>query len=202
MPRGFTEQERQKIYETLMDEGKQLFSRFGLKKTSVGELAKAAGIAPGSFYTFFDSKETLFFEIMEKEEEKIRSRFIQLDFTREADVKESMKKFLFQMLSMVEENELLRQLLLDKNYDALLRKLPPQKFEEHLHKDSDSIGVILSKWKEIRVAQGIEAEALAGLFRALFTISLHKQEVGEEIYPKTMELLVDLIVEGLIKKGE
>ncbi|WP_400246787.1 TetR/AcrR family transcriptional regulator [Niallia sp. JL1B1071] len=202
MPRGFNEQEKQKIFETLIDEGKRLFSRFGLKKTSVGELAKAAGIAPGSFYTFFDSKEALFFEIMEKEEDKIRSRFIQLDLTREADIKESLKRFLFQMLSMVEENELFRQLLLDKNYDALLRKLPPQKLEEHLHRDSDSIGVILSKWKEIGIAQGIEEDAIAGLFRALFTISLHKQEVGEEIYPKTMELLMDLIVEGLIKKGE
>ena len=202
MPRGFNEREKQSIYETLIDEGKRLFSRFGLKKTSVGELAKAAGIAPGSFYTFFESKEALFFEIMEKEEDKIRSQFIQLDLTREADIKKSMKRFLFQMLSMVEENELFRQLLLDKNYDALLRKLPPQKLEEHLHRDSDSIGVILSKWKEIGIAKGIEEDALAGLFRALFTICLHKQEVGEEIYPKTMELLMDLIVEGLIKKGE
>ncbi|MEV1174059.1 helix-turn-helix domain-containing protein [Nonomuraea sp. NPDC049784] len=42
----------------------QLFATQGLKKTSLDELVAAPGIAKGSFYAFFDSKEELYKEVM------------------------------------------------------------------------------------------------------------------------------------------
>ena len=36
-----------------------------MKKTSVDQLTKAVGIAKGSFYKFFESKEMLFFAVLE-----------------------------------------------------------------------------------------------------------------------------------------
>ena len=36
-----------------------------LKKTSVDQLTKAVGIAKGSFYKFYESKEILFFAVLE-----------------------------------------------------------------------------------------------------------------------------------------
>ena len=37
----------------------------GMKKTSVEQLTKAVGIAKGSFYKFYESKEMLFFAVLE-----------------------------------------------------------------------------------------------------------------------------------------
>ena len=37
----------------------------GMKKTSVDQLTKAVGIAKGSFYKFYESKEMLFFAVLE-----------------------------------------------------------------------------------------------------------------------------------------
>ena len=37
----------------------------GMKKTSVEQLTKAVGIAKGSFYKFYESKEVLFFAVLE-----------------------------------------------------------------------------------------------------------------------------------------
>jgi len=33
-------------------------------------------------------------------------------------------------------------------------------------------------------------------------MSLHKKEIGEGVYPQTLKLLVDFIVEGLVSKEE
>ena len=73
MPRAFTETEKQHLQAKLKNEGYALFSRYGLKKTTVEEIARAAGIAKGSFYIFFSNKEELFIEIMEDLEQELRS---------------------------------------------------------------------------------------------------------------------------------
>ncbi|MEC1287550.1 TetR/AcrR family transcriptional regulator, partial [Bacillus paralicheniformis] len=73
MPK-FTEKEKEAIRSALVQSGRELFAQLGLKKTSVGELTASAGIAQGSFYTFFDSKEELYFEILQQEEKKIRAQ--------------------------------------------------------------------------------------------------------------------------------
>jgi NADH:ubiquinone oxidoreductase subunit E len=51
--REFTEKERNRIRNQLIERGRECFSKFGIKKTSIEELTKAAGIAKGSFYSFF-----------------------------------------------------------------------------------------------------------------------------------------------------
>ena len=59
MPR-FSNMEREKIREKLMQEGERLFTSFGLKKVSIDEIVQAAGIAKGSFYSFYTNKEHLY----------------------------------------------------------------------------------------------------------------------------------------------
>ncbi|RPJ03614.1 MAG: TetR/AcrR family transcriptional regulator, partial [Spirochaetaceae bacterium] len=61
MPKGFTEREKELIRKKLYTEGTRLFGQYGVQKTTVDEIAKAAGISKGSFYGFYDSKEELFF---------------------------------------------------------------------------------------------------------------------------------------------
>ena len=70
MPKRFSEQEREIIRTLLVREGRKLFGVHGLRKTNIGELSKAAGIAQGTFYNFFHSKEELYFHIIEEEQEK------------------------------------------------------------------------------------------------------------------------------------
>lgn len=64
MARGFTERERENIKRNLLKVGKESWTRYGCKKTSVDELCRQAGISKGAFYLFFESKEALFCEIL------------------------------------------------------------------------------------------------------------------------------------------
>lgn len=64
MARSFTERERENIKRNLLEAGKESWTRYGCKKTSVDELCRQAGISKGAFYLFFESKEALFCEIL------------------------------------------------------------------------------------------------------------------------------------------
>ncbi|MUM34776.1 helix-turn-helix domain-containing protein, partial [Mycolicibacterium sp. CBMA 361] len=61
---AFTPDEKGSIARVLVDTAERLFATQGLKKTSLDELVQPVGIAKGSFYAFFDSKESLYLEVM------------------------------------------------------------------------------------------------------------------------------------------
>ena len=59
MPRPFTTAETEAIHPLLLDAGAASFARAGIRRTTVEDLARAAGISKGAFYRFFESKEAL-----------------------------------------------------------------------------------------------------------------------------------------------
>ena len=63
MPK-FSESEKALIQKKLFAEGEKLFIRHGLRKVTVDDLVNSAGIAKGSFYAFYKSKEHLYTEIL------------------------------------------------------------------------------------------------------------------------------------------
>ena len=53
--------------ERILQTAQRLFSRFGLRKTTVEEIIRLTKIAKGTFYKYFPDKEALFLEVVEKE---------------------------------------------------------------------------------------------------------------------------------------
>lgn len=79
MPRRFTEEEEQRIRTALMAAGRKIMGLRGVRKTSIDELVNSAGIAKGSFYRFFPSKEALALAVLAEWErefhQSINNRF-------------------------------------------------------------------------------------------------------------------------------
>lgn len=63
MPIAFTEEEMTKLRHELILAGIRLSRELGLQRMSVEKITSAVGIAKGSFYIFFDSKEDFIIEI-------------------------------------------------------------------------------------------------------------------------------------------
>ena len=63
MPTAFTEEEMKRIRTELIFAGIRMSKELGLQKMSVEKLTAAVGIAKGSFYLFFGSKEDFILEI-------------------------------------------------------------------------------------------------------------------------------------------
>ena len=55
----------------LVDAAKLVFERDGFLDARIADIADAAGLAPGSFYHYFDSKEQVFREVARAQEERL-----------------------------------------------------------------------------------------------------------------------------------
>lgn len=55
---------------------KNLFSRFGLVKTTVDEIAKLARIGKGTVYHYFKSKEDIFAKVIQKESNALQEKIL------------------------------------------------------------------------------------------------------------------------------
>lgn len=201
MVKAFTDQEKEWIEQELIVKGRELFGQFGLKKTSIKDLTEAVGIAQGSFYNFFGSKEELYFEILQKEEEVIRGGLMAEFFSTDGDgqiSKETLINFLKAGFEIIETNPLLKRIFVEDEYQRMLRKLPKEKLEEHFENDADVLVPLITHLQEVGLIIQRKPEIITSALRALIIISLHKKEIGEEVYDETRDLLIELFVDGLM----
>ncbi|HXY27320.1 MAG TPA: TetR/AcrR family transcriptional regulator [Acidimicrobiales bacterium] len=55
----------------MVEAAKKVFERDGFLEARIVDIAEAANLAPGSFYHYFDSKEELFLEVAQMQEERL-----------------------------------------------------------------------------------------------------------------------------------
>jgi len=65
-----TMSKREQKKQTILDMARKIFSRFGLNKTTMDEIAKATRMGKATLYHYFSSKEQIFAEVI-KEESRI-----------------------------------------------------------------------------------------------------------------------------------
>ncbi|MDZ5471727.1 TetR/AcrR family transcriptional regulator [Bacillus sp. 31A1R] len=191
--RGFTEIEREQIQSQLFDKGKELFSAHGLKKTSIKELTDSVGIAQGSFYLFFQSKEELYFRILEREEEAIKKSLLS-ELVLPMNAKH-FKDFLLKGINLISVNPLIRRLYFEGELELLIRKLPEKIVEAHIKNDEDLLKPLL---RSFGIGEGKE-EQISGAIRGFFIMVLHKKEIGEATYDSAIEFLAEAISNQIFK---
>jgi AcrR family transcriptional regulator len=198
MPRAFTETEKERIRASLMDEGEALFGRYGLKKTSVEDLTRAAGISKGAFYLFFPSKEELFFDILERFERSYRQDLLELAFQPGVPLRQSFKHMLVTAFTLLQTHPLFTSLR-QGDLQALYAALPPERVEHHVRGDEAfAAEMIALAQQQAGGFRELDPQIAAGLIRALFFVSVHQDEFGEGVYAPTFDILLDLVLDKLI----
>jgi AcrR family transcriptional regulator len=197
MPKAFSERERAAIEAALREHGRRLFAAQGLRKTSVEELAAAAGISKGAFYGFFGSKEELFFTLLEEYEAVFQAELLAAIAQRELAPRARMAALLGRSLAMM-RNEPLFTRLGRAEYEQLLRRLPPERVAAHLASDDGFAERFVAAWVAQGVALALEPPLVAGLIRALFFVSLHEGELSPGIYPAVERELIAMLAERLV----
>jgi len=196
MPK-FTEQEKEHIHQSLMEKGRELFIQYGLAKTSIDDIIQACGIAKGSFYKFFQSKEELYFEIL-KNEEEVRETVLNELFRENLPPKELLTSFFHTSFKSVEDNPFLQRVFQNDEHERLTRKLPQQMMEFTKWQTQRGIDAI-----QILMERGVlpqeNPEVIVGVIQAIMMLRLHKEEIGTDLFPKVMDKLIDYVTIGLTK---
>ena len=198
MPRAFTEAEKTTIRDRLMQAGRDCFTRYGLKKTTIEDLTRPAGIAKATFYLFFDSKETLYAEIMFDEIPAMMRRLAEASYEKIDDARDALVQLMKAIAREIETNPF-SKVILDRPEE--LPKLAGALNFDGILERAQSLFLPIAEWFAEKQAAG---EIVPGdpqeLIYALGMIKLlpvNRDRIPEQLYDRMFELIPQVIADGL-----
>jgi len=196
MATAFTSEEKEVIRKKLHKVAKECLQRYGVKKTTVDQMAAMADISKGSFYNFYSSKEMLFFAVLEEYQIDVMDRLTeQLGMEAKIDTNR-----LVQLLyDFYQDFRYSFMYTIFKNHEMelLVRKLPKEAITNHHLIDDRMVKKIVSR---INIRENVSVEIVSALFRTIAMTILHIEEIGEEQFDTTLKLVIQGIVEQITKE--
>ena len=196
MATAFTTEEKEVIRKKLHKVAKECLQRYGVKKTTVDQMAAMVDISKGSFYNFYSSKEMLFFAVLEEYQMDVMDRLTeQLDMEAKIDTNRLVGllydfyqgfRYSF-MYTIFKNNEM----------ELLIRKLPKEAITNHHLIDDRMVKKIVSR---INIKENVSVEIVSALFRTIAMTILHIEEIGEEQFDIALKFVIQGIVEQITKE--
>lgn len=192
MPK-FNDQEKESIKKTLLIEGEKLFIAHGLKKVTVNDLVKSAGISHGAFYSFYKSKEHLFMEININHQTKLFQYIDKLlQDNSLINPRERAGLVLKKMLDYFLENPIISQVNLE-TWKCLERKMPDKLVEQNNLQDTLAVERLVAYGIKLNCPLSIAVKTLQAIF--LSASHLTDDEDREEITNIIIDSIVNKIIE-------
>ena len=183
--------------EEILHNARELFFEKGYKDTNISDITKKTGIAVGSFYNFYKSKDEIFIEIFLEENEKLIRRIID-SVNLNDDPVYVVKAFISGLFTDFNKNPVLREWHSRDIYNKL---------EDYYKNNNDHSGTpnlfndIIVNWqKEGKLRSDINSDMILALLNTFQYIDLHKELIGIQYFPELMDYMVEFVVEGLKKK--
>lgn len=185
----------------LFEAGRTLFTQYGFKATSVAAIAKQAGLAVGTFYLYYPSKERLFLDIFIQENERLKQQ-CQDGLSRMQEPKEVIMHMLSCNAQGMQKSPILREWYNRKVFDKLERLYRKEHGNTSVHFLFDTFMKLVEKWQaDGKIRGDIDAATIMQVFTAIINVDLHKEEIGIEYFPRLLEVLTTLVLDGLVPGG-
>lgn len=185
MATAFTKQEVIIIVEKLKRAAKENAVSLGVRRTTVDQLAAAAGISKGAFYKFYASKELLFFDVMEDMHTEIYEAAAKaLRQNRALPAADRAAEAVLAACRAMERSGMMA--FVERDVPYLLRKVPADYQKKHYHNDEVHIRELLES-AGLQPVGGMDLAAAA--VRGLMLTISHQEEIGS-FYPQVLDLLV------------
>jgi len=182
---AFSDFETGQIYKALLTEARHCAVTLGMRKTSVDQLTQAVGISKGSFYRFFESKELLFFAVLEDIHTEL---YDVADGVLRENIglppAERAAKAILAVCKRMSDTGVMT--FIENDVASILQRLPEHIKSEHYHDDEAHIRALLEA-NALSPKGGAEL-ATASVRGLILTIS-HKEQIGP-LYPQVLDLLV------------
>ena len=192
MPKGFTEHEKELIRKRLLQQGYQQFSTYGLKRTSIEDLAKAAKISKGAFYLFYESKEALFMDVVEEAEMRVRQEILAVIDLPGPSPRAHLFAVLKKAFTLFEAIPIL-QFFTGSDYDLLFRRIPAEILQEHLASDRMFFEEMITRCQNAGIPIRAQPEQITGLLYPLVLTILHKDDWAWSNFTGSVDLLLELV---------
>lgn len=207
--RKFSEEERDRIHEELIQTGRELLVTYGPAKTTVKDITDPVGIAKPTFYQFFDAKSDLYVEIFERELGELMEQ-MQSELKEVDDPRERLERFFRCYVEFGEENEFIQQVFLRQDYRDVLGDISSEQLTEI---ERNEMAALIPPIEDIQAESGgpiseMEPITVLGLMgSSLGMLVLHKdeyeeysadiEEIQDGFYDHLQEEMISTLARGL-----
>lgn len=191
MPKVFSEQEKEILYKKLLAAGLKALQKKPYRMIIIDDIAAEVGIAKGTFYHFFSSKEAFFYEIMQQIKEKNRKEIKEL-LLHEKPSREEIVQCLFHRYTKMKT---VYDYFSVEEMKKIVRKLPNEALQD------DSVEFATWICNRLSVKED-KASILVNLCNILALASSNRDMLEKGAYETTIRFLCQAIAEDLTSDEE
>ena len=189
MPSIFSDEDKNAIRRQLIDEGGKMMLKSGITKMNLEKLALSAGIAKGTFYNFFKTKQHFILAII-RDYQQQRYEILK----KEAEIRKgtlSVYEAVEMYLSIYapENNPMFH--MKEKDLTWIAEKIPPEElFDAEM--DLTCCSLIMSCVKNLR--RNIDFRIVSNFSRMIMFTLMQKENVHQEVLAENIKMIINLIV--------
>lgn len=197
MARSFSNSDKERLRQQMLVIARELFTRQGLKKTSLEELTQPLGIAKSSFYLLFESKEALYLELLAQEGPAIRVH-IQNALATAPSARAGITALLTEIVRELETNALTQRMLTHpEELQQLAARVSPEALAASNQSGLDLLVPYLEQKQRAGEIIAGDAVLYARVISAVTLLTLHRDQIGSTVYPQVMAALIDSVAIAL-----
>ncbi|MBD5449634.1 MAG: TetR/AcrR family transcriptional regulator [Lachnospiraceae bacterium] len=195
MPSIFSQEDKKRIRTQLLAEGREMMLGRGITKMNIDELAESAGIAKGTFYNFFPSKQDFIMEIIHSYQNEKLAQLEKLAADKKGKLTLDETFEWYKTLHQPKENPLYH--ISKKDKDWILTKIPPERlFRPEVNIRTGKL--ILSMTEGVR--EDIDYRVLANFPKMMALAIENKDFMHKEALETNFQMIVDCMYRYV--KGE
>lgn len=187
--RVFSEKERERIRQQMLEAGFPLLKEYGMTHTSISKITEAAGIAVGTFYKFWKNKEAYMAELISYHAHKMMPGLIGAEAIagKRKLGREDAARYL---RAVVDENISIYPHMTLEDEAGLLRAT--NAFVPDLAKESAVAESLLQYLDHVRA--DVNLGLVANLTKVLVLTAESREELHESAYRETLEVQIETIL--------
>lgn len=187
MPKIVTEHEREQTKKSIVKGTKQLIrAKRGIKNITVEDIVRSVGLGKSSFYSTFSSKEACIYEVIENAYADLMDRFETI-MQEPISLAERISLFLREVY-LAEDG--ISNYIDPKDYEALLRKLPP----EYSEREQGASENVIVGAMELLSLNRIQSEAITVLLDCIDYVAT-STSISNAVKEETLDALILSIAE-------
>ena len=188
MPAIFSEKDKGELYDRMIAEGVRLVREKGIRRLRVEDVTRAVGIAKGTFYSFFPSKERFVYAMMTEGRQEAMDRLARLRAEHGRLGRDEMRTWLCALWRS--ERNTYRMVTMD-DHEWLMAHLEPEASFDPA-KDAQVTSAIAGQLEGL--APGCDLLVFANLQKALALTLLNRSY----LHAGALEATVDALIEAML----
>ena len=192
MAKAFTEEEKIKIKESIMETALDLFHEKGTKSLSISELTKRVGIAQGSFYNFWKDKESLVIDLMAyrsiQKLENIEKEFSNSLTNPKKYLSEVIFKYSIDMTEKIKNQEIYQEAF------RIFASQDSKKVNRVENLYGDFLDRLIDYWYKNNVVKSVDKQGLSNAFVGSFVLCSNYFHFNKDTFEEVLNIYIQSIV--------